>query len=170
MAQETANRMQRVMRYLQDISNHFGSRLRVYVNQYPPLAAFLFTLLIFSAIPVSLYVIFAAITIAVTLSTALVGFAIVEGFMLVLGGAFLLVTLGGITVVTGIGFSWLLTIWLAYRSGTMLFERFRSSASSLSGAVSGQIQNITQASSEKLQELQRAAQEQAQRAQASLQQ
>src|SRR4051812_23459682 len=66
--------------------------MRVYVNRYPPLAAFLFALFTLSSIPVGVFLIFATISSSITLFIALSGFALVEGVMLLFaGGALLLV-------------------------------------------------------------------------------
>jgi len=152
---------------IQNLVQNMTDTVRVYVNRYPPLAAFLFTILIFSAIPISLYILFAAFTIAMSLSVATIGFAVVEGTMLLAGAGVLLTILSCITAATGIGFSWLFGIWMAYRGGSMLMSKFGSSASSLSEVVSGQVRNATQSAAERLQQLQLSAQEQVQKAQAS---
>jgi len=157
-AQNWYNRLQQMLQNVADT-------VRVYVNRYPPLAAFLFTILIFSAIPISLYILFAAFTIALTLSVATIGFAVVEGTMLLAGAGVLLAILSGITAVTGVGFSWLFGIWMAYRGGCLLVSKFGSGASSLSEVVSGQVRNATQSAFERLQQLQQSAHEQVQKAQ-----
>jgi len=165
-----SDRCHKIKEYLQHLAQKIADMLRVYVNQYPPFAAFLFTLLIFSVIPVTLYALFAAITIAFTLSIAMIGFSIVEITILLGGAGCLLVVLFIITVVTGVIFSWLVGFWLAYRFGYMLLSKFGSSASSLTDAVSGQIRSAAEATGERLHQLQSAAQEQASRVSASMQQ
>lgn len=153
---------------MQGITQNVGETLRAYINRYPPLAAFIFTIFTLSAIPVSVFFLFASITIAFNLSIALIGFAIIEGIVLMGGAGILMFILGTITAVTGIGFSWLLAIWLAYRASYLFFSKLGASASSLSDVVSGQLQYTAQSASERLAQLQQSAQEQAQRAQQSL--
>src|SRR5690242_164400 len=64
--------------------------VRVYVNRYPPLAAFIFALVALSSIPIGVFLLFATISSSITLFIALSGFALVEGVMLVMAGGVLL--------------------------------------------------------------------------------
>jgi hypothetical protein len=164
------NRFRNVIDYVQGMAQNMGDTLRIYVNRYPPLAAFLFTLLIFSAIPISMFLIFAATTVAFTFSTATVGVIVVEGFLLSCGAGILGLVLFGIAAVTGVGFSWLFAFWLAYRSACMLLSKVSSGTSSLTDVVSGHIKPVLQSTGEQLQTLQHNVSEQARKAQASMQQ
>jgi len=164
VTRSVSNRAHNWYNRMQSMLQNVIDTVRVYVNRYPPLAAFLFTVLIFSAIPISLYILFAAFTISITLSIAIIGFAVVEGTMLLVGAGILLTVLSGITAITGIGFSWLFGIWMAYRGGCLLLSKFGNSASSLSDVVTGQVKSVTQSASERLQQLQQSAQEQVQKA------
>ena len=136
---------QQVVSYFQEKAQKLGEVIRIYVNRYPPLAAFIFTLLAFSALPISIFVLFAAVTVAATLSVALVGFAIVEGAMLFTGAGVLLAVLGGVTLVTGIVFSWLFGIYLSYRGITMLYCNISGGAWSLTESVRGLTEKSKQA-------------------------
>lgn len=107
--------LERMRDWLQNWIQNTADTLRVYVNQYPPLAAFLFTLLVLSAVPVSVYVIFGLVTSAIFLTIALVSFGLVEGFILLTSGGILMSLLGCIGLFTTIGFSVVSSIYLGYR-------------------------------------------------------
>jgi len=164
------NRFRNIIDYMQGMMQNMGDTLRIYVNRYPPLAAFLFTLLIFSAIPITMFLIYVATTVAVTFSTATIGVVVVEGALLALGAGALLTVLFVITAVTGVGFSWLFSFWLAYRSAYVLFSKVSSGTSSLTDVVSGHIKPVLQSTGEQLQTLQQNVADQARKAQSSLQQ
>lgn len=109
--------LERMREWLQNWIQNTADTLRVYVNQYPPLAAFLFTLLVLSALPVSAYVIFNLITSGIFLTIAFIGFAIVQGFILLSTGGVLLAILGTIALFTTMGFAMISAIYLSYRGG-----------------------------------------------------
>jgi Promethin len=137
-------RLQNILNLIQQIARNLFENIRAYTNQYPPLAAFLFTLLALSIVPVTVFLLFAGGTLAVTLSTALIGFGLVEGFLLMIGGAFLALALGGIAICTGVGFAWLFGIWIAYRGAYFLYQRVSGTAGSLSDTVTGSIRHMGQ--------------------------
>lgn len=138
------NRFQNILNLLQQIGRNLVENLRIYVNQYPPLAAFLFTIMAFSAVPITIFLLFAGTSIAITLSTALIGFSLVEGTLLMLGGGLLAVFLGGVTLFTSIGFTWLLGIWIAYRGIQFLYQRMSGTSSSIGESVTGSLRNLGQ--------------------------
>lgn len=114
---QVANSFERVREWLQQWIQNSADTLRVYVNHYPPLAAFLFTLLVLSAVPVSVYVIFGLVTATIFLTVALVGFSIVEGFILLISGGILMTILGGVALFTTISFAVVSSIYASYRGG-----------------------------------------------------
>jgi len=118
------------------------------VNQYPPLAAFLFTLMVLSAIPLAIYGLFVLTTATVVLSVALVGFGVVEGTILLAGGGILLTILGGIGLFATIGFGVLSFVYIGYRGFTMIFGRFWEGA----GSVTSRLQEVAQQATQKVQE------------------
>ncbi len=89
--------------------------LRQYINQYPPLAAFLFTLLVLSAVPVSVFVVFGVTTAVFFLSVALIGFSVVEGTILITSGSVLLAVLAGIGLFTTCAFGFIGLCYMGYR-------------------------------------------------------
>lgn len=150
-------RSQQLVDYFQMTSQRTAEGLRVYINMYPPLAAFLFTLLAFSAVPVSIYVLFAAVTVVVTLSTALIGFAIIEGTMLFAGAGILLAVLGVVSCLTGVVFCWLFGIYLCYRGCCMLYSNVSGGAWSLTEFVRGIAEKAQQRVSSGLGQVQQTA-------------
>lgn len=114
--------------------------MRRYVNQYPLLAGYLFTLMTFSAIPVSVYATFGLVSSFVLLSIALVGFAAVEGVILLASGGLLLTVLGTIAFFTSLGFGFLGVTWLGYRSFKAVFGRVWEGAGYVSSTVGQKIQ------------------------------
>lgn len=123
-----------------------ANQIGEYANQYPPLAAFIFTLLVFSAIPLGIFVLFSIITSVIFLSIALISFGIVEGICLATGGTFLLVVLGGITFVTAIGFAWIAALYALYKGGLGVFARFSGTAGYLTQKTQETIQQLKQQS------------------------
>lgn len=122
--------------------------LRVYVNKYPPLAAFLFTLVIFSAVPVTIFLVYGSITAMVFFSIALIGFSVVEGVALLGGGGILLAVLGVILFITSIGFLWMSAIYLFYRGCCLAYNKIQQNLPSIPGVstiVSGVHSGIQQA-------------------------
>ena len=114
--------LERMREWLQQWIQNSADTLRVYVNQYPPLAAFLFTLLILSAVPVSVYVVFALVTSGILLTIALIGFSCVEGFILLTSGGILMAILGGIALFTTIAFSIVGAMYVGYRGACFVAQ------------------------------------------------
>lgn len=114
--------------------------MRRYVNQFPLLAGYLFTLMTFSAIPVSMYATFGLVSSFVLLSIALVGFAAIEGVILLASGGLLLTVLGTITFFTTLGFGFIGLTWLGYRSFKMVFGRVWEGAGYVSSTVGQKLQ------------------------------
>jgi uncharacterized membrane protein YgcG len=132
--------LERMRDWLQNWIQNTADTLRVYVNQYPPLAAFLFTLLVLSAVPVSVYVVFALVTSAIFLTIALVSFSLVEGFILLTSGGILMAILGGIGLFTTIGFAVVSSIYLGYRG----FSFLASNVWQAGGQIGGQMKEAAQ--------------------------
>lgn len=118
-------------------SQNSVSTLREYVNRYPPLAAFLFSLVVLSAIPVSIYLLFAVCSSIAVLVIALIGFSIVEGTMLMLGGGLLLAILGGIGLFTLVIFAFISSIYIGYRAASMMFDRVYQAGGSIGSNITG---------------------------------
>jgi len=114
--------------------------LRRYVNKYPPVAAYLFTLMLFSAIPVSIYTIFGLVSSTVLLTIALVGFAAIEGTILLASGGLLLTVLGTITFFTTLAFGFFGFVWLGYRSFRTVFGRVWEGAGYVTSTVGQKLQ------------------------------
>ena len=113
---------QKYSRLRQWIQNSVDT-LRVNANQHPPLAAFLFILLVLSAVPVSVFVGFALVTSGIFLAIALIGFAMVEGFVILTSGGILIAILGTIALFTTATFAFIGMIYLAYRSGRLVTQK-----------------------------------------------
>lgn len=126
LAESAQSRLSNMSNWLVNCIQNSADTLRVYVNNYPPLAAYLFTLLVMSSVPISIYLIFGLVSALVLFSIASVGFAIVEGFMLFTGGGILLAVLGTIAFVVSIFFGWISLFYIGYRifvvTGSRIWE------------------------------------------------
>lgn len=120
-----------VRNWLIQAINQTAENLRFYINRYPPLAAFLFTLLVLSAVPLGCFALFTFVTSAVFLTVALIGFGVVEGICLMTGGGVLLAVLGGIALVTTIGFGWVSLVYVAWRGGSFVACKMMESGQQL---------------------------------------
>lgn len=127
--------VERARQWLQGCIQNSADTLRVYVNRYPPLAAYLFTLMVLSAVPISMFLVYSLVSSSIILSVALVGFALVEGTILLVGGGLLMTVLGGIGLFTTIGFGIISFFYVGYRGFSMVFGRFWSGAGSLTESV-----------------------------------
>lgn len=136
--------LERVRDWLQQWIQSSADTLRVYVNQYPPLAAFLFTLLVLSAVPISVYVLSGLATLAIFLTIALVGVSLVEGFILLTGGGILMAVLGGIALFTTMGFAVVGSIYLSYRGGCFLASNMWQASSQIGGQFKEAAQRVGQ--------------------------
>lgn len=139
--------LERVRDWLQQWIQNAADTLRVYVNQYPPLAAFLFTLLVLSAVPVSVFVIFGLVTSSLFLTIALVGFSMVEGFILLTSGGILMSILGCIALFTTIGFAVISVIYLGYRGSSFLASNIWQAG----GQLGSQVRDVAQRAGQQMQ-------------------
>jgi hypothetical protein len=114
--------------------------LRQYINQYPPLAAFLFTLLVLSAVPVSVFVVFGVTTAVFFLSVALIGFSVVQGTILITSGSVLLAVLTGIGLFTTCAFGFFGVCYMGYRGGCAACCQLWQGASYVGSKVQEQAQ------------------------------
>jgi len=114
--------------------------MRVYVNKYPPLAAFLFTLMILSVVPISVYVFFGLVTSAIFLTIALISFSVVEGFILLSTGGILLMALGTIGLFSSVAFVLISGVYLSWRGGSALFGQVWESAQNVGGPMAQRMQ------------------------------
>lgn len=127
---------QRIIR----LFSHLTDMIRIYVNRYPPLAAFLFTLIVLSSIPVSIFIGFGMISLICTLTATLVGFGVVEGVLLISGGSFLLFILGTIFLITLVGFLWGYAAYLLYCAGCKTLAVWKRGIIISSGKITKSIQ------------------------------
>jgi hypothetical protein len=134
MSQVASTKAEHARNWLIETTKVNFNRIQDYCNRYPPLGTFLFTLLLLSAIPLGIFVLFSIFTTITLLSIALISFGVIEGFFLVTGGAILLAVLGGITFFTVVGFAWIGSIYAIYKGGHSLLGRLPlpKSANSLS--------------------------------------
>lgn len=144
MSQQANTGVEKARNWLIDSIQNAADTLREYVNRYPPLAAFLFTLLVLSAVPIGIFVMFTLITSSIFLSIALVGFGVVEGVCLMTGGAVLMVTLGGIGLVTTIAFAWVAVIYAFYKGGSSMCGRLSEGAGYISQRTQETLQQMQQ--------------------------
>ena len=142
MSQVASNKAEQARNWLIETAKVNFNRIQEYSNRYPPLGAFLFILMLASALPLGIFILFSIFTTITFLSIALISFGVVEGFFLVTGGAILLAILGGITFVTAVGFAWIGSIYAIYKGGYSLLGRLPKSANYLSQNTRGTIQQI----------------------------
>lgn len=127
--------MERTKNWLSQAIQNASDTVRIYVNRYPPLAAFLFILLVLSSVPVSLFTIFIIATSICTISVALLGFSVVEGTMFVTGGGILLLVLSGVLLCTLFGFFWGYGIYLTYCASCRCLGTFKRGASAVTSRI-----------------------------------
>ena len=140
--QQAQGGVNQVRNWLTQSINNTADVLRHYINQYPPLAAFLFTLLVLSAVPVACFTVFTFVTSAIFLTIALVGFGLAEGLCLMAGGGVLLAVLGGIALVTTIGFSWFALVYVAWKGGYFITQKMMEGGSQLGQKTQEAIQQM----------------------------
>lgn len=137
---EHAGLMGKARDWMQSSIQNSSEFMRRNVNQYPLLAGYLFTLMAMCAIPVSLYTIFGLVSSVVLLTIALLGFAAIEGTILLASGGLLLTVVGTITFFTTLGFGFLGFIWLGYKSFGMVFGRVWEGAEFVTSTMGQKIQ------------------------------
>ena len=113
--QGVSSQVERARNWIQNTLKNSTDTIRQYVTQYPPLAAFLFTLLLLSAVPVSIFVVTGVSTTVFFLTIALIGFSAVEGTILLTTGGILLAVLSGIALFTTCTFGFLAVCYMGYR-------------------------------------------------------
>jgi len=118
--------------------------VRQYVTQYPPIAAFLFTLLLLSAVPVSIFVVFGLSTTIFFLTIALIGFSAVEGTILITSGGILLAVLSGIALFTTCTFGFLALCYMGYRGTCSACGQLWQGASYITSKVQETTQSMMQ--------------------------
>lgn len=136
--QNIQSQIDRARYWLQNNLRGVTEQARYYINQYPPLAAFLFTLLVLSAVPVSIFVAFGVVTSVFFLSVALIGFSVVEGTILLTSGGVLLAVLGGIGLFTTCAFGFLALCYMGYRGTCMACNQLWQGASYVGSKVQEQ--------------------------------
>jgi hypothetical protein len=127
--------MERTRTWLSNLIQNASDTVRIYVNRYPPLAAFLFILLVLASIPVSIFTIFIVATSIGTLSVALLGFSVVEGTMFVTSGGILLLVLAGVLVCSIIGFFWGYGAYLTYCATCKCMGTFKRGATAVTSKL-----------------------------------
>ncbi len=138
--QHGASWMTNITNWMQGSLQNSSEFMRRYVNQYPLLAGYLFTLMAFSAVPVSIYTIFGLVSAIVLLSIALIGFAAIEGTILLASGGLLLTVLGTITFFSTLGFGFVAFVWLGFKSFRMVFGRVWEGAGYVTSTVGQKLQ------------------------------
>lgn len=140
--QNVQSQVERARNWVQNSLKNVTETLRKYVTQYPPLAAFLFTLILLSAIPVSIFAVFGVSTAAFFLTIALIGFSAVEGTILVTSGGILLAVLSGIALFTTCTFGFLALCYMGYRGTCSACNQLWQGASYISSKVQEQTQSM----------------------------
>ena len=147
MPQGVQSQVEKARNWIQNVLKNSTDTIRQYINQYPPLAAFLFTLLLLSAIPVSAFVVFGVSTTVFFLSIALIGFSVVEGTILITSGGILLAVLSGIALFTTCTFGFLALCYMGYRGSCAACCQLWQGASYISSKVQEQSQSMMPQSS-----------------------
>ena len=147
MPQGVQSQVEKARNWIQNVLKNSTDTIRQYINQYPPLAAFLFTLLLLSALPVSAFVVFGVSTTVFFLSIALIGFSVVEGTILITSGGILLAVLSGIALFTTCTFGFLALCYMGYRGSCAACCQLWQGASYISSKVQEQSQSMMPQSS-----------------------
>lgn len=132
----------RARSWVQTTLKTYTDTIRQYVTQYPPLAAFLFTLLLLSAVPVSIFVVFGISTTVFFLTIALIGFSAVEGTILITTGGILLAVLSGIALFTTCTFGFLALCYMGYRGTCSACSQLWQGASYIGSKVQESTQSM----------------------------
>ena len=140
--QNVQSQVERARNWVQSSLKNVTENLRKYVTQYPPLAAFLFALILLSAIPVSIFVVFGVSTAVFFLTIALIGFSAVEGTILITSGGILLAVLSGIALFTTCTFGFLALCYMGYRGTCSACSQLWQGASYISSKVQEQTQSM----------------------------
>lgn len=142
--QSVTSQVERARTWAQNILKNGSVFVRQYVTQYPPVAAFLFTLLLLSAVPVSIFVVFGLSTAAFFLTIALIGFSAVEGTILITSGGILLAVLSGIALFTTCTFGFLALCYMGYRGTCSACNQLWQGTSYVTSKVQEQAQSMMQ--------------------------
>lgn len=142
--QSVTSQVERVRNWIQSSLKNATDFVRQYVTQYPPVAAFLFTLLLLSAVPVSIFVVFGLSTTIFFLTIALIGFSAVEGTILITSGGILLAVLSGIALFTTCTFGFLALCYMGYRGTCSACSQLWQGASYITSKVQEQTQSMMQ--------------------------
>lgn len=142
--QGVSSQVERVRNWAQSTLKNGTEFIRQYVTQYPPVAAFLFTLLLLSVVPVSIFVVFGLSTTIFFLTIALIGFSAVEGTILITSGGVLLAILSGIALFTTCTFGFLALCYMGYRGTCSACCQLWQGASYISSKVQEQTQSMMQ--------------------------
>lgn len=140
--QGVQSQVERARNWIQNNLKNVTDTLRQYINQYPPLAAFLFTLLLLSAVPVSIFVVFGVSTTVFFLTIALIGFSAVEGTILLTSGGILLAILSGIALFTTCTFGFLALCYMGYKGTCSACNQLWQGASYIGNKVQEQSQSM----------------------------
>ena len=142
--QGVSSQVERARNWAQNVLKNATDYVRQYVTQYPPVAAFLFTLLLLSAVPVSIFVVFGLSTASFFLTIALIGFSAVEGTILITSGGILLAVLSGIALFTTCTFGFLALCYMGYRGTCSACSQLWQGASYITSKVQEQTQSMMQ--------------------------
>ncbi|KAJ3105472.1 hypothetical protein HDU97_008088 [Phlyctochytrium planicorne] len=91
------------------------SYAKAILDRYPPLKAFVYTLAGTSAIPLAVFMAYAGIILAICLSVAGTGVALVQGGFMVFGGFVLFWFLAGAFIFTSIATFWFTAAYFAFQ-------------------------------------------------------
>ena len=144
MPQGVQSQVEKVRNWVQNTLKNTTDTVRQYVTQYPPLAAFLFTLLVLSAVPVSIFVVTGLSTTIFFLTIALIGFSAVEGTILITTGGILLAILSGIALFTTCTFGFLALSYMGYRGTCSACNQLWQGASYIGCKVQESTQSMMQ--------------------------
>ena len=133
-AQEKASQYRE---WVQRCFQNCASNMRDLANRYPPLAAVLIILVALSAVPVGTFAIFSLVSAAIIGTIAFIGFSIVEGTILAVGGGILLMVLSGIGLFTLVSFAFLSFVYISYRVATNVGHHLWTAGSNISNTLTG---------------------------------
>jgi hypothetical protein len=127
--QQVQYQVEKARTWLQNWLQNSTENLRYYANNYPVFAAFIFTLLLLSAVPVSVFVVNGILTALFFLSVAVIAFAAIEGTILVTTGGVLLAVLSCIALFTTSAFGFLAISYMGYKGVCCACQQLKEGAS-----------------------------------------
>ncbi|KAJ3200850.1 hypothetical protein HDU67_001763 [Dinochytrium kinnereticum] len=115
ISQKTVERLAPVASAAHGYASTAASFAKAFLDKYPPIKAFVYTLAGTSAVPLAVFLGWAGIVLTICLAIAGTGVAFVQGGFMVFGGFILFWFLAGAFIFTAIATFWFTAAYFAYK-------------------------------------------------------